>query len=231
MAPKAKKGAKANFPFGSSHIHPNLLSNSDSPSPNSALLPNVNLSTFTPISAFGTPAVTVSRSARKCLGTTSIYSTLTPNQAVLAFSNSTLLSVLMPNLSSLVNLGSQQSPGIIVSSQPTLVMSPHNPMKDLRSLSVPAKGARERPKKTQKQEKTKEAENNTEDRASQALWLEKPSDGYSDMDIIAMWCSDSDNYSHWCDRIPNKRAVAGSIATDLKDMRHWKDWKKRFKRR
>ncbi|KAH9825104.1 hypothetical protein DFH28DRAFT_1144467 [Melampsora americana] len=230
MAPKAKKGAKADFPLGSSHIHPTLLSNSHSPSSNSTLSPNVNLATFTPISAFGTSAVTVSLSATLsntelyCLGqvfgTTSLSGTLTPNQAVLAFSNSTPPSLFSSNLSPSANPGSQQSPGFVFSSQQTSLMSAPNSMNKHRSPSVPAKRARGRPKKTEKQEKKDDVESDAEDKASQALWLEKLSDGYSDMDIIALWCSDSDNYSRWRDRIPNKRAVAGSIATYLKDMKH-----------
>ncbi|KAH9822299.1 hypothetical protein DFH28DRAFT_922613 [Melampsora americana] len=72
-----------------------------------------------------------------------------------------------------------------------------------------------RPKKSEKQARPKEPESDLEDKKSQASWFEKQSDGYSDMDLIALWCSDENNYNRWQDKIPSKRIVAGMIADYL----------------
>ncbi|KAH9814074.1 hypothetical protein DFH28DRAFT_929165 [Melampsora americana] len=100
-------------------------------------------------------------------------------------------------------------------------MSAHNTMKKPTLLSVPEKQAQGRPKKDT-QERQRKAESNTKD---------KLSDGYFNMVVIALWCLDPDNYTRWCDRIPNERAVSGITGSHLKDMNHWERQAKESKKK
>ncbi|KAH9819985.1 hypothetical protein DFH28DRAFT_924507 [Melampsora americana] len=82
-------------------------------------------------------------------------------------------------------------------SQPTVV-TPNNSMTE----SPAAKRARGRPKRIEPQE----------EKPVQSSWFMEGEDGCSDMDIVALWCADDDNFNQWKSGIPSKIANAGVLS-------------------
>jgi hypothetical protein len=58
---------------------------------------------------------------------------------------------------------------------------------NLSSEAPAEKRGRGRPKKSKAQE----------DKPTQSSWFVEGEDGYSDMDIVALWCAEEDNFDRW----------------------------------
>ncbi|KAH9821820.1 hypothetical protein DFH28DRAFT_1120121 [Melampsora americana] len=94
--------------------------------------------------------------------------------------------------------------------------APVSPMKETSTASeaqLPAKRTRGRPKKTPPVV-------DVDTPKGQVSWFEKREDGFSDVDIIALWCAEDDNFKRWKSHIPTKIGVAAQVADHLKEKNH-----------
>ncbi|KAH9807064.1 hypothetical protein DFH28DRAFT_1140445 [Melampsora americana] len=82
-------------------------------------------------------------------------------------------------------------------SQPTVVPPNH-----LMTESPAAKIGRGRPKRFETQE----------EKPAQSSWFMEGEDGFSNMDIVALWCAENNNFNQWKSCIPSKIANAGVLS-------------------
>ncbi|KAH9808578.1 hypothetical protein DFH28DRAFT_1135229 [Melampsora americana] len=158
------------------------------------------LASFTPhsgIASFqGSPSASLSQSDLIRLGQALANSgspgSLIPSPGFITFPSQSLSSNLI--------IGSQQA------TVPTNML-----LSEVNTAPAPVKRARGRPKKAE----IKMSEDKP--KSGQLSWFAERSDGYSDMDMVALWCAELDNFDRWRNAVPSKIVVATMLSNYLEE--------------